>query len=274
MPWFLDLQSYHIITPSLPSALPFASVHLHLAEVDSTNSHARRLLQDSHPLGGTLITADRQTAGRGQRDRTWQSEPGLDLTCSYILRPTFLAAGRQFLLGAAMAVAVRNAVTHWTEGRGLLTAIKWPNDILVGRQKIAGILIENSLKARNVETSIVGIGLNVNRTAFPDEVNGTSLAILLGTELPLDEVLQVLDRAVGAEYQRLVSMRPSEVMTDYNSHLFGRGEWIALLVNGVCERVKVLGAQDTGLLNLLHEDGRVTEHAHHELDWSQLLTSP
>lgn len=271
MPSFLDLQSYHIITPSLPRSLPFASVRHRLTEVDSTNSHARRMLQDSMPADGTLITAGSQTAGRGQRDRHWHSVPGQDITASYILRPTFLSAERQFMLGAAVALALHSAVTELCGTGEEPVRIKWPNDILIGKQKVAGILIENSLRGMTLDTAIVGIGLNVNGRSFPKGLRATSLSLLTGKIFLLDDVLHTVDRHVGMQYGRLRALRFTELMADYNRLLFCRGEWTTLSINGADEKVRILGAQDSGLLNLLHADGRVTEHAHHELGWEATL---
>jgi BirA family transcriptional regulator, biotin operon repressor / biotin---[acetyl-CoA-carboxylase] ligase len=268
---FAKLPQYQT---SLPSTLPFATAHQHLAEVDSTNSHARRLLQESQPVHGMLITADVQTAGRGQRDRTWLSASGRDITCSYILRPTFLGADRQFLLGAAVALALHGAVTELLAGTTENISIKWPNDILVGREKVAGILIENSLRGRTLDSAIVGIGMNVNSTVFPTALRATSLAVQKGNDFSLDDVLHVMDRHMGEEYERLCSKIFTVQMAHYNRMLFCRGEWIPLVINGASEQVKVLGAQDSGLLNLLHSDGRVTEHAHHELGWDEVWSVP
>jgi len=267
---FAKLPQYQT---SLPSTLPFATARQHLAEVDSTNSHARRLLQESQPVHGMLITADVQTAGRGQRDRAWLSASGLDITCSYILRPTFLGADRQFLLGAAVALALHGAVTELLESTTEHIRIKWPNDILIGTKKVAGILIENSLRGQTLDTTIVGIGLNVNSTDFPSGLRATSLALQKGRGLSLHDVLHVMDMHMGLQYERLCSMMFTALMANYNQRLFCRGERIPLLINGASEQVKVLGAQDSGLLNLLHGEGRVTEHAHHELGWDEVWSA-
>lgn len=225
------------------------------------------------PAHGTLITTDRQTAGRGQRDRQWHSGPLCDITCSYILRPTFLGADRQFLLGAAVALALHGAVTELLAHRTRQISIKWPNDILIGKHKVAGILIENSLRGNSLDTAIIGIGLNVNSREFPEGLRATSIAMQTGMDLLLDEVLHTMDRNLGWQYDRLRAMRFTELMADYNRTMFCRGEWIPLTINGATGQVKVLGAQDSGMLNLLHGDGRVTEHAHHELGWNAVLNA-
>ncbi|MFT7154174.1 MAG: BirA family biotin operon repressor/biotin-[acetyl-CoA-carboxylase] ligase, partial [Alteromonas macleodii] len=119
------------------------SVCIRLERVDSSNNYARELIRDKMPIEGTVIVANEQTSGRGQRANTWFSEPKSNLTCSYILRPVFLAAKNQFVLSAAVALAVFETVYQFIPNNTL--RIKWPNDILVGDKKIAGILIENTL---------------------------------------------------------------------------------------------------------------------------------
>ncbi len=230
------------------------------------------MLQEAYPANGTLITADIQHAGRGQRERSWHSHAGQDITCSYILRPAFLSADRQFMLGAAVALAVHGMVAECSPHLEEVISIKWPNDILVRNRKVAGILIENTLRGMQLDSSIVGIGINVNGSGFPEGVKATSIAEMLGKEVGLEAALTVLDRHMGVQYGRLAALRFSEIMSGYNSLLFARSKNVVLDVNGMAMSVKVLGAQESGLLNLLHPDGRVTEHAHHELGWAEALT--
>lgn len=234
---------------------------------------AKELVQSSVPADCTLVTARLQTAGRGQRDRHWLSEGGANITCSYILRPLFLHAQRQFLLSAVVALAVRDTVVELLPSRAGAVRIKWPNDILIGRAKVAGILIENTLRGSSLDTAIVGIGLNVNQQDFPEGINATSFFLFSGKKWDVEKVLRVLDRQLGLQYERLRGLRQTDILTDYNARLFGHGEVLPLIVEGVPVNVEVLGAQDSGLLQLRHADGSVSEHAHHELDWSISLNN-
>jgi len=266
---FAKLPHYHAL---LSEPFSFACTRLHYAELGSTNSLARELLHSGIPADRTLVTADRQTAGRGQRDRKWFSEAGANITCSYILRPQFLPAQRQFLLGAAVALAVRDTVIGLLPGAAHAVSIKWPNDILISRAKVAGILIENSLRGSVLDTAIVGIGLNVNQGHFPDGLSATSLSLCSGEKWDAEQVLRELDRQLGFQYERLRGLRQAEIMADYNHRLFGTARLVTIGVNGRPQQVEVLGAMDSGLLRLRHADGTVSEHAHHELDWADVLT--
>jgi len=261
---FANLPQYHAPLSNSPV---LGRVRIHLSEVDSTNNYARQLLQDSLPVEGTLITASNQTTGRGQRQRQWESAPNYNITASYILRPVFLAADRQFMLSAAVALGVHDTILNFYSHFPAQVRIKWPNDLLVGTQKIAGILIENTLRGKSIDASIVGIGVNVNQVDFSADLKATSLVKILGEDFDLDEVLTELNQNLDNRYIQLKAMGFERLMEHYNALLFCRGEKVLLHVNGIQEVVKVLGAQNSGLLNLLHSDGRVSEHAHHEIGW-------
>jgi BirA family biotin operon repressor/biotin-[acetyl-CoA-carboxylase] ligase len=260
---FAKLPQYH--APVLTETPLIGRVRIHLDEVNSTNNYARQLLHDSLPVEGTLITAAHQSAGRGQRQHTWESAPSDNITCSYILRPVFLAADRQFALSAAVALAVYDAVAAVCPSSADALRIKWPNDILIGTKKVAGILIENAVRGRNLDTSVVGIGLNVNQQAFSDGLRATSLALAAGEILVLSEVQAALSLALDCRYSELRSLDYSSIMEEYNRLLYRRNTWLQFSINGVDTEAKLLGAQHSGLLNLLHADGSVTEHQHHEL---------
>jgi len=131
---------------------------LHYEEtVDSTNRVAMELAQGGAPEG-TVVLADRQTAGRGRLQRSWQSPPGCNLYLSVILRPAIPphdAAQITLLAGVAVAEAI-SAVCPERVG------IKWPNDLLIGGRKVCGILTEAKMAMGRIDSVIVGVGLNVN----------------------------------------------------------------------------------------------------------------
>ena len=137
----------------------------HLSSIDSTNKFAHNLISKTNPIEGTAIRADEQTAGRGQFGSKWQANPRENITISIILCPKFLLVKQQFLLNAAMALGVYDFINEIIGYSSELT-IKWPNDIYVGNQKIAGILIENSIQQDVINNSIIGIGLNINQKTF------------------------------------------------------------------------------------------------------------
>lgn len=143
---------------------------IELDAIVSTNSFLRdyRPLQ---PVDITLVTAEYQTAGRGQGANSWESERGKNLLFSLLVNPTSLPAAQAFVLSEAIALSIREAIARFI--REAITSfireevtIKWPNDIYVGDCKIAGILIENTLQGSAVARSIIGCGVDVNQESF------------------------------------------------------------------------------------------------------------
>lgn len=157
---------------------------LFLEEVDSTNSYVSIHASDLEDM--TMIVAERQTAGRGQRGNFWESEPGKNLTFTLLYRPEVkVKASDQFYISMATALAACDLL----ESLGIEAKIKWPNDIYVGDKKIAGILIEHSVMGRNLEHSRIGMGLNVNQLHFvSDAPNPVSVIQLSGKSNPLSIV--------------------------------------------------------------------------------------
>ena len=180
--------------------------------IDSTNSEALRRLPELP--SGTVLAAREQTAGRGQRGNTWFTEPGKNLTFSIVLKPSGLAAGEAHLLNYLASVTV----AEFLEGYGVSCCIKWPNDIYVGRKKICGILVENSLSGGRVAASVIGIGININQKEFPQLASATSLSLATGREYVLEDCLKAF-MAVFESLQHKLEGLPAA----YTSRLFQKG---------------------------------------------------
>lgn len=163
-----------------------------IIRLDTTASTSRWIAENGRSLPhGACVTARCQTAGRGQRGNSWEAAPGLNVTLSGLLRPEGIDISAAFPLSEAVAEAVADTVACLLAQSGVRSdvKIKWPNDIYVSDKKIAGILIENSLRGRMVERSIVGIGLNVNQREFvSDAPNPVSVFQLTGAENDVDAV--------------------------------------------------------------------------------------
>lgn len=149
-----------------------------IATTESTNTLMRERAANGAPHASAVLAIN-QTAGRGQRGNAWEAEPGANATFSLLLRPAGIAARNQFVISQAAALAVVDTLQHC----GLDAQVKWPNDIYVGDNKIAGILIENSLNGSSISSSIIGIGLNVNQVRFhSDAPNPISIKQLTGRD--------------------------------------------------------------------------------------------
>lgn len=224
---------------------------------DSTNKLAAELIATAGSAHGTVILAHEQTAGRGQRGRTWQSAPGLDLTFSVILRPQELPAMAQFGLAKLTALAVRDTVVEVLRAGAEPITVKWPNDVLVGRRKVAGILIECDLLGDRVRHAVVGIGLNVNSTDLPEELVATSLRMASGGHLhERRAVLRTLLAALDHRYTQWAT-EPAATDHDYAGALWGRGRWTPMWVDGQEAMCRPMDVDPQGRLLVEEADGRV-----------------
>lgn len=175
-------------------AIPSKNI-IKLDSTGSTNSYlAGRAIDLPH---ATVVSTYNQTAGRGQRGNSWESEPDKNLSFSVLLRPKNIIARQQFYLSEAVSIAIVNTLKRHIPNQKV--AIKWPNDIYVNDMKICGILIENTLSGYNITQSIVGVGLNINQLKFlSDAPNPISLIHFTNTEKPLDSILdEVTDEIIA-----------------------------------------------------------------------------
>lgn len=176
-----------------------------LETTDSTNRELRRRMETLDNL--SVIAAVEQTAGRGQGSHSWFSRPGSGLTFSVLLH--FPPKGHFCVRAADMLLITELttlAIRDFLLGRGIDSRIKWPNDIWVGERKICGILIENVLDADMIVKSIVGIGLNVNETDWPEELpNPVSMRQLSGRIYSPEDELKALCEGIADRYALLAS---------------------------------------------------------------------
>ena len=202
----------------------FPKVAHHYAETDGTNAEAMRAISGSEPPPpGAVYRADDQTAGRGQGTNSWHATPGDNLTFSMVVYPDHLAVDRIFALTQLSGLAVAETAAHFLIPKLAATVrLKWPNDVYVGDQKIAGILVQNGLRGSSVSWSVIGIGFNVNETNFPKELENkaTSLAQLTGTTFSTDEVLDFLLARLAHNYQLSDPRRLTELGSRYQGLLY------------------------------------------------------
>ena len=159
-----------------------------LEEVDSTNKYVKMNIDTLDNL--SVVSTLSQTEGRGQGDHTWHSAKGMNLLFSILLKEPPVAPSAQSLISDTVA----ESVVRLLDRHGIQAWIKPPNDIWVGKKKICGILIEHSLFAGRISWSILGIGLNVNQTVFPDDLpNPTSMALENEGGNPEDILIEFMD---------------------------------------------------------------------------------
>ncbi|SUI97261.1 Bifunctional protein BirA [Sphingobacterium spiritivorum] len=221
-----------------------------LDRVASTNDYLREQLSNFKPLDeGSAIMATEQFQGKGQRGNIWRSEPGKNLTLSLLLYPSFLEVSKQFFLNVAISIGIAKWLQTQTTAQ---ISVKWPNDIMGNQKKVCGILIENQIKKDSFSSSIIGMGININQTDFPDEISHKvcSLKKLLQKpdDISIDNLLPELFYYLETQYDRLKAGDNTELLKDYNSMLMWRGEKHNFLI----DNVKV-----EGTITEVDEDGQL-----------------
>ncbi|WP_372755737.1 biotin--[acetyl-CoA-carboxylase] ligase [Labilibaculum sp.] len=191
------------------------------SELNSTNNFAFDLIKNQNPSAGTVVLALSQTKGRGQSTNHWESERGKNLTISIILRPEFLPIASQFQISMVISLGVADYLKKYLKN----VAIKWPNDIYVGNEKIAGILIEHSILGSTLSHSICGLGLNINQQKFmSDAPNPTSLALQRQKVYDLDEELTNLLNCIENRYFQLEDGKTDLLEQEYLSSMYWMNE--------------------------------------------------
>lgn len=242
---------------------------IRLDSTESTNSAARDLAPaDASDTTPVVVVTDNQTAGRGRRGNTWESEPGSNLTFSLVVYPRFLAPAAQFELSMLVSLGICNALDPYTEGQWV--SIKWPNDIYFGDRKIAGILIENSLGEHDIERSIIGIGLNVNQTEFKsDAPNPISLTHVTGLTMDRDALLDNVCNAIVDMIDRYEQdTEPDELAALYNDRLWRKDglyhEWLDTATGTTFSGV-LLGVGLDGRISIADTEGTIRTYLFNEV---------
>lgn len=233
---------------------------IHVESVDSTNSYASEMLRQIELAEGTLIYTFEQLNGRGQRGNTWESEPLKNVALSLVLYPKFLAVDKQFLLTKIISLAVADLMAEMLESviNPREISIKWPNDIYVNDKKIAGILIENMLKEATIQSSIVGIGINVNQRDF-NSSNATSLALLSDKEFKLMQVIEQLCVFIEVRYLQLKSNKLESIDNAYLKRLYRFEEWGNYKSQEAVFEGKIKGVSQIGKLQVEMRSGEIKE---------------
>jgi len=228
----------------------------YFAEIDSTNRYARQLAANG-AREGEIVIAEEQTQGRGRLGRRWQSPPFANIYFSVILRPRLVPADApQITLMAAVAVAeaVDSFITQ-------SATIKWPNDILVGGKKLAGILTEATCDPKRVDYVILGIGVNVNYrlAAMPDEIRAraTSVAELTGKSVSRESFLRRLIHDLDRCYGELEESGFALLAPRWEAHFGLRGKRVRVELLDQIVAGRAIGIDRDGALLVEDEQGAV-----------------
>ena len=228
-------------------------VFSHLQTIDSTNAYLQRMRPEAD-IRNLVVSTDEQTAGKGMGSNGWESAKGQNLTFSLALDTSFLPAERQFLLSEAVPLGIVKVLDGFLPVEKLF--IKWPNDIYYDGHKLAGILINSTIKANMMDTSIIGIGMNVNQMKFQDwPTHPISLKQIMGKDYELQPLLEQIAESVVAEVERLKKNSPA-IEQDYLSRLFRYRTWADYRVGEKTLRLLMTGINPFGRLLLVDETNK------------------
>lgn len=200
-----------------PDNIPF--IDIHIAETHSTSLYLHLLSEQESVENFTLVRAEHQTAGRGQRGNSWEAEEGKNLLFSFLIRPSLLLAKNQFLLSQITSLCIKEELDNYADG----FSIKWPNDLYWQDKKICGMLIENDLSGMYISQSIAGIGININQEQFTSSApNPVSLKQITGQEHNKEEILQNILHQYYCYYMELEAGNTDNIAECYRNALFRR----------------------------------------------------
>ncbi|MDO4313459.1 MAG: biotin--[acetyl-CoA-carboxylase] ligase [Eubacteriales bacterium] len=230
---------------------------LYFPEIDSTNTYAKRL-GDGGADHGTLVVSDKQTAGKGRRGRAWESPSGSSIYMSILLRPE-ITPNQAPMLTLVMAQSVAQAIRKIT---GEEAMIKWPNDIVLNKKKICGMLTEMSTEIAWINYVVIGVGINVNTESFPEELNkkATSLYLESGRKIQRSQLIAESMRQFEHYYELFIETgNLSAMQEDYNRLLVNRDRDVRIMEPGNEYNGHAIGINETGELLVCKEDGQIAE---------------
>jgi BirA family biotin operon repressor/biotin-[acetyl-CoA-carboxylase] ligase len=227
-----------------------------LDAIDSTNDYLKDLVRKQSLENYSVVTAELQTKGKGQRGSAWSSEKGKNIIMSMLVRDFALSTSSMFDLNIVVSLAVLHSLIPLNIPK---LAIKWPNDIMSDDKKIGGILIENCFKSDSSVDSIIGIGLNVNQLGFENLPQASSLALICGETIDKDallkQIVSEIEEKIKSWKRNAQSLREM-----YTNLLFKKNEKMVfqdsdlLFFNGV-----IRGITPLGRLIIEHENGNLID---------------
>ncbi|MCX7861634.1 MAG: biotin--[acetyl-CoA-carboxylase] ligase [Bacteroidales bacterium] len=227
----------------------------YIEEADSSNNIALLWIETKQLPEFSIVWVGNQTQGKGQGNRKWITNPNENITMSAIVYPVFLSFEWSFYLSKVSALATHELISSICQH----VTIKWPNDIYVGRNKIAGILIENKLHSQGIKASIIGVGINVNQKQFSAEIpNPTSLSLETKKHYELINLIKQWQRLFQKYYQWLIQGKYNHIDMAYHKHLFLKDSEVKLrlkckqTVSGVLKQVNKKGELEVSINNQIN----------------------
>ena len=234
-----------------------------LDAIDSTNDFLKRLSVEQVLENYTVVTAEKQTHGKGQMGAKWDSEKGKNLMFSVLIYKVLNNISEIFDLNIVVALSIINSL----EKNNIPNlSIKWPNDIMSDNKKVAGILIENTIKNNGEITSIIGIGLNVNQINFDNLPKASSMAVISKKEFDKETILNQLIDCLKLNCDLLQNKSASKLWDSYNHNLFKKGIPMAFsLPDGIQFMGIIQGVNSSGKLEVKLENDAIENYGIKEI---------
>ena len=239
----------------------FTKNHIKLEAINSTNDYVLNLKGSLVFKEGLVVTANYQSGGNGQRGKVWESNANENLLLSVVIEPN-INLDEQSVISKIVALTVCDLLKSF----GIEAKIKWPNDILVAKQKIAGILIQNKLQGNYISHSVIGLGFNVNQLVFKDYLlNATSLRLLLNNEY---EVFQIQVQFLSLLSIRLKRLKVGENQdNEYLNSLFLKEKIAAFESDNKQFMGIIKGVSESGKLLIQLENDSITEFENQQIKY-------
>ena len=228
--------------------------------IDSTNIRAKQGAES-----GLLVVADQQTAGRGRRGRGWESPAGINIYYTLLLKPDFSADCAPMLtlvMALAVAKGIRQTLRRDSEEAAAKVGIKWPNDIVVDGKKVCGILTEMSMEQNYIQHIVIGVGINVRRQEFPEEIRDRAAAIdeQCGFRISRSQLIADIMEAFEEDYEIFLQTRDLKGLREsYAELLVNQDREVCVLDPKGEYRGIARGINDQGELLVERQDGSVEE---------------
>jgi BirA family biotin operon repressor/biotin-[acetyl-CoA-carboxylase] ligase len=238
------------------------SKYIFRENLPSTNSYAVKLLKNDKVEEGSVVYTNFQSEGKGHGTNSWESEEGKNLLFSIILYPTSLKPTDQFIISKIISLGICDFLRPFTSK----VSIKWPNDVYVNNDKIAGILIESAIIRDEMEYVIAGIGLNLNQKIFTGNApNPVSLSKITGNEYNTGQSLKVLVAHIDKRYQEFLLKKRREINSEYLNNLYRFGKWFEFSDSNGLYEGKIIGIDPSGRLRIEDHRGRTYEYGFKEV---------
>jgi len=242
--------------------MTIGSKYIFRENLASTNEYASAILKNQSPPEGTIIYTNFQTAGRGHGNNSWESEENKNLLISLILYPNIISPIDQFIISKTISLGICDFLNQYIDN----IFIKWPNDIYVNNDKIAGILIEASVIENKLQNMIAGIGLNINQKQFSgNSPNPVSLGIITGKVYNIEEALFSLANYLDLRYEQLLSGNRTLINEEYLRNLYRYNCWALYSDSTGVFEGRILSADLPGHLGIEDRSGKIREFSFKEV---------